>query len=139
MPHSLDAPQSQIAAFLDGSPHAVVGASADRTKYGNKVLRAYRQHDRTVYAINPGMNDVEGLTCYPNLAALPERPHGVSIITPPPVTEQIVRDAIKLGIEHIWIQPGAESERAIELAETTGINVLAGGPCVLVALRFRDE
>ena len=70
--------------------------------------------------------------------ALPERPHGVSIITPPPVTEQIVREAIDLGIEHVWMQPGTESAAAIELAQRAGISVLADGPCVLVALRFRD-
>ncbi|MEK6253993.1 MAG: CoA-binding protein [Gemmatimonadales bacterium] len=130
--------QSQITAFLAGRPHAVVGASAFRAKYGNKVLRAYLQNDRPVYAIHPTADEIEGLPCYVNLSALPERPHGISIITPPPVTEQIVQEAAALGIEHVWMQPGAESEAAVELAEQAGMNVLAGGPCVLVTLRFRE-
>jgi predicted CoA-binding protein len=138
MPPSPDDLPSKITAFLAGRPHAVVGASADRAKYGNKVLRAYLQNDRPVYAIHPSADEIEGLPCYANLAALPERPHGVSIITPPTVTERIVREAAALGIEHVWMQPGAESETAIELAQQAGMNLLARGPCVLVALRFRE-
>ena len=63
----------------------------------------------------------------------------MSIITPPPVTERIIAEAAALGIEHIWMQPGAESEAAIDLAQQANMNVLAGGPCILVALRFREE
>ena len=74
---------ARIEQFLNGSPHAVVGASRDRSKYGNKVLRAYLQSDRTVYPVNPTAVEVEGLTAYPDLAALPEAVHGVSVITPP--------------------------------------------------------
>ena len=50
----MDDVRTRITAFLAGSPHAVVGASALRTKYGNKVLRAYLQHERPVFAVNPG-------------------------------------------------------------------------------------
>ncbi len=134
----MDELQTQIDAFLAGRPHAVVGASTDRAKYGNKVLRAYLQQDRPVYAINPGAAEVEGLPSYPNLGALPERPYGVSIITPPAVTAKVVQEAVDLGIEHVWMQPGAESPEAVELAQQAGIHLLAGGPCVLVTLRFRE-
>jgi len=125
-----------ISAFLDGRPHAVVGASDDRSKYGNKVLRAYQEKDRPVFAVNPNAEKVEGLTAYDSLADLPERPHGVSVITPPAVTEQIVDDAADQGIEHIWMQPGAESERAVEKARERGMNVIAGGPCLLREFDF---
>ena len=128
-----------IQAFLGGAPHAVVGASQDRSKYGNKVLRVYQQHDRTVYPVHPSAEEIEGLAAYADLAAVPEAVHGISIITPPPVTEKIVRQAVDLGIKHIWMQPGAESEKAVELAQENGINVIASGPCLLVVLGFRDE
>ena len=82
----------QIRAFLDGRPHAVVGASTNRDKYGNKALRVYQQNDRTVYPVNPSAMEVEGVQAYPDLAALPEPVHGVSIITPPPVTERFVEE-----------------------------------------------
>ncbi len=130
--------QRQIEQFLEGSPHAVVGASHDRRKYGNKVLRAYLQSGRKVYAINPHVNEVEGLETYASLADVPEEIHGISIVTPPAITETIVEQAAALGISHLWMQPGAESEQAVWRAAGAGVHVIAGGPCILVALRFRE-
>jgi len=123
------------SAFLTGSPHAVVGASADRAKYGNKVLRTYLRHDMPVYAVNPNVEgQIEGVPAFATLADLPVRVHGISVITPPEVTEQIVEDAVAAGIANIWMQPGAESDRAVKRARDAGINVIAGGPCILVEL-----
>ncbi|MEZ5965020.1 MAG: CoA-binding protein [Planctomycetota bacterium] len=128
----------RIGEFLSGGPFAVVGASKDRTKYGNKVLRAYLQAGKPVYCVHPRETEIEGQTCYRSLADLPETPTGVSIITPPPITEQVVRDAHAKGATWVWMQPGAESPAAIAAAEGLGLRVIAGGPCVLVALRYRE-
>jgi predicted CoA-binding protein len=127
-----------IEAFLAGSPHAVVGASRDRAKYGNRCLRAYVRAGRRVFAVNPEATEVEGQIAYPTLAALPERPHGISIVTPPDVTQRVAADAIALGIRHVWIQPGAESPEALDRLRTAGIDAIAGGPCILVALRWHE-
>ena len=63
----------RIRRFLAAGPWVVVGASSDRSKYGNKVLRCYQQHGREpLYAVNPREQEIEGLRAYPNLAALPE-------------------------------------------------------------------
>ena len=129
----------RIERFLDGSPHAVVGASRDRSKYGNKVLRVYLQRGRPVYAVNPAARTVEGQLAYPNLRALPEKPHGISVITPPEVTEAIVEEAIGLGIENIWMQPGAESPGAERRAAAAGMNVISGGPCLLVVQGYKEK
>jgi uncharacterized protein len=131
--------QQQIDAFLEGTPHAVAGASRDRRKYGNKVLRAYLQRNRAVHPINPNAEMVEGLVALSDLASLSETVHGVSIVTPPRVTEQIVMQAAGLGIRHLWMQPGSDSDEAIELARQAGMNVIWGGPCILVALRFQED
>ncbi len=131
--------QQQIELFLAGSPHVVVGASSDRDKYGNKVLRAYQQNKRTVHPINPGSGEIEGLTAYPDLSSAPQPLYGISVVTPPKVTEKVVEEAARLGIKHVWMQPGAESERAVRSARQHGMNIIAGGPCVLVALRFRED
>ena len=107
---------SNIDAFLAGSPHAVAGASRDRSKFGNKVLRNYLQRGMPVYAVNPscaGPDGIEGVTTVATLADLPEPVHGLSIITPPTVTARIVEDAIAAGIGHLWMQPGAEDARAM--------------------------
>ena len=129
---------AQIDAFLAGAPHAVVGASTDRAKYGNKVLRVYIQRGRPVYPVNPRADEVEGLKSYPSLAALPEKPQGISIVTPPAVSEQVVEEAARLGITHLWMQPGAESAAAISRAAELGLQLIAGGPCILVALGYRE-
>jgi predicted CoA-binding protein len=128
----------RIRAFLAGSVFAVVGASADRTKYGNKVLRAYLQNGLQVFPVNPRQAEIEGLRAYPDLAALPGPVHGLSIVTPPAVTERIVEDAAAAGIRHVWMQPGAESAAALQRAEELGLNTIGGGPCVLVTLHYRE-
>ena len=130
--------QERVDEFLDGSAHAIVGASRDRAKYGNKVLRAYLQKNRLVFPVNPNADEVEGVKAYPNLASLPQTVHGISVITPPDVTDAIVEQAGKLGIKNVWMQPGAESERAVERAEQLGMSVISGGPCALVALGYHD-
>jgi uncharacterized protein len=128
----------RIQSFLASGPYAVVGASVDRSKYGNKVLRCYQQHGKDVYPINPRATEVEGLKAYPSLASLPVKPQAISVITPPAITEQVVREAAAVGAKHIWMQPGAESEAAIRLAESLGLSVVAGGACVLVVLGYRE-
>ena len=131
--------QKRIESFLAGKRFAVVGASRDRAKYGNKVLRAYLQNNLEVVPINPNSREVEGRRSFPDLKSLPDSVDGVSIVTPPDVTEQIVEQAVELGINNIWIQPGAESEQAVEHAEQSGVNVIAGGPCALVVLGYRES
>jgi len=131
--------RTAIATFLAGERFAVVGASRDRDKYGNKVLRCYLQHGLEVFAVNPNAASVEGLVAYPGLGSLPEPVHGVSVITPPEVTERIVEDLPACGARWVWMQPGAESARATARAAELGLGVIAGGPCVLVALGFRED
>ena len=128
----------RIQRFLAGAPHAVVGASQRRSKYGNKVLRAYVQNDRPVFPVHPAVDTIEGLQAYPDLESLPEPVHGISIITPPAVTERIVEQAGLLGIQHLWMQPGAESDLAVQRAEQLGMNLVAGGACLLVVLRYSE-
>ena len=128
-----------IREFLAGEVYAVVGASSDRSKYGNMVLRSYLQNGRRAIPVNPREGEVEGIATVPDLASLPEPVHGVSIITPPPVTERIVEEAAKAGLKRLWMQPGAESEKAVRRAEELGLSVIANGPCLLVSLGFRDR
>ena len=103
-----------IEDFLSAGPYAVVGASNDRAKFGNKVLRAYKSKGWKVSPVNPRENEVEGLQAYPDLASLPEKPRGVSIITPPQVTERVVAEAADAGARFVW-----------------------DGSCFLVETRFR--
>ncbi len=128
----------KIDQFLAAPAFGVAGASDDRHKYGHKVFVCYRNHNRKAYPINPNVKTVLGETAYPNIAALPEKVESVSIITPPAVTERIVDDAIASGVKNLWMQPGAESGKAIKKAEEAGLNVIHGGACVLVVLGYRE-
>ncbi len=126
-----------IDTFLQGSPHAVVGASRNRDKYGNKVLCAYQAHDMPVHVVHPREDSIEGVSCVASVDDLPDGVWGMSIITPPKITEQVVERAAAKGIKHLWMQPGAESELAVSRAQELGMTVISGGPCLLIELPKR--
>lgn len=130
--------QAKIEAFLAAGPWAVVGASSDRDKYGNKVLRCYQQHGMEVFPINPRADEIEGLKAYPSLTSLPKQVTGISVITPPKITEAVVKEAIAAGVKSIWMQPGAESMAAVREAEAAGLEVIANGACILVVVGYRE-
>lgn len=134
----LGAMSAPTDAFLAETRFAVVGASSDRSKYGNKVLRCYLQHGRDAVPVHPKEATVEGRPAFATLGAIPGGVGAISVITPPAVTEKVVEEAGKLGIRHVWMQPGAESDAAVRRARELGMNVIAGGPCLLVVLGFRE-
>ena len=129
----------KIAAFLAAPAFGVAGASKNRDKYGNKVLRCYQLNGRTVVPVNPVEAEIEGVACVKSVSELPAEVQSLSIITPPQVTDQVVEQAITKGIRNIWMQPGAQSAAAIAACEQAGINVIADGSCVLVVLGYREH
>lgn len=129
----------RIERFLQSPAYGVVGASSRRHKYGNKVLRCYQQNGRRVIPVNPHETVIEGAPCVTSVLELPDDVASLSIITPPAVTEQVIEDAVRKGIKNVWMQPGAESPRAIAACEAAGINVIADGSCVLVVLGYREN
>lgn len=129
----------QVELFLQSSAFAVVGASSNRAKYGNKVLRCYLQHGRVVYPVNLREEVIESIPVVHTIDELPNEVRSISIITPPIITEKIVTDAIKKGIKNIWIQPGAESDRAIRKCVVHSMNIIFGGPCILAIMGFNNS
>jgi uncharacterized protein len=113
-----------IVDFVNRRLWAVVGASQDRNKYGNRVFRSLRKAGYKVYPVNPHTEEVEGAAAYPTLADLPELPEVVNLVVPPPVTEKVVREAHELGITRIWMQPGAESDEAIGFCEENDVQLV---------------
>jgi len=123
-----------IKKFLASPAFAVIGASNNRDKFGNKVLRCYITNQKTVYPIHPIEKEVEQLRCLKSVAELPDTVESISIVTPPLLTEKIIGQAITKGIKNIWMQPGAASQTAVDECTKNGINVIANGPCILVEL-----
>lgn len=131
--------RENIDTFLSSSAFGVVGASTDRSKYGNKVLRCYLQNGKRAIPVNPREAPVEGVSSVASVSDLPDEVKSISVITPPQVTEKVVTDAIRRGITSIWMQPGAESPEAVKACRDAGVNVIADGSCLLVVLGYHDH
>jgi len=123
-----------IDDFVGRRVWAVVGASENPAKYGNRVFRSLYRSGYTVYPVNPTGGELEGVPMCPTLASLPEMPEVVNLVVPPDVTEQIVREANELGLTRIWMQPGAESEAAIEYCHEHDMQVVYDA-CAMVHSR----
>lgn len=125
----------RIRRFLEGQTFAVVGASNDRSKFGNRVLRHYIACGKRAIPVHPRESVVEGLPAVRSLRELREPVDGASVIVPPHVTMTVLDDAVAAGVRRLWLQPGAEDDAVIARAKTLGLELIAGGPCVLVVLR----
>lgn len=132
-------PDDGIDVFLRAPVFAVIGASDDPNKFGHKCFKCYLQNDMKAYPVNPNVPEVLGHQTYKDIASLPEKVDSISVITQPYVTEKVVEDAIAAGVKNIWMQPGAESSRAVRRATEAGLNVIYGGPCLLVVMSYRGK
>lgn len=126
--------QDQIRRFLEAPSFAVVGASEDPRKFGHRIFACYLQHGFRAYPVNPNASSVLGQPSFASISALPEPVRAVSVVTPPFVTERVIDEIIAAGVTDLWLQPGAESAAAVRKAQDAGMNVIYGGPCLLVAL-----
>jgi len=131
--------EDPITLFLAAKVFAVAGASNDRYKYGNRLLRCYISKEKTVYPINPHEDKIENIPCIHSVLELPDDVESLSIVTQPDVTTKVVMEAIEKGIKNIWMQPGAESQAAIDICDDKGINLIHSGPCVLRTLGCHEE
>lgn len=112
----------------------VLGASADRSKFGNKAVRAFVQTGFTVYPVNPKETSIEGLPCYRTIAEVPVRPQRVSVYLPPAVVLQLLPDIAAKGCDELWLNPGSESTEVLTRAEELGLNVVQACSIVGVGL-----
>jgi predicted CoA-binding protein len=98
---------SQQQFFKLAKTFAVVGASADKSKFGNKVLVWYKDHSLPVVPVNPKQPAIEGLDCIASLDKLKDPlTTSVSLVTNPAVTESVLKQIVDLKIGNVWIQPG---------------------------------
>ncbi|MHC5542287.1 CoA-binding protein [Singulisphaera rosea] len=112
---------------------AVVGASTDRDKYGNKAVRAFLNAGFDVYPINPKAEVIEGLKSYPSLDALPvDHLDRVTLYVPPSVGINVLEQAVRKGVGEVWLNPGSESPELIARAESLGLDVIQA--CSIIAV-----
>lgn len=120
-----------VAEFPKYRKWAIIGASEDRSKYGNKIYRDMREAGYTVYAVNPKLDTVEGDPCWHSVKDLPEKPDVVDMVVPPPVAERVIEDCLAAGINRVWFQPGSESDAAVEKAKAGGMEVVHDA-CIMI-------
>ena len=103
---------------------AIIGASSDRNKWGNKAVRAFQQRGYTVYPVNPSETEVEGLAVFPSISQVPTRPNTVSVYVRPQVLLKILPDIAAKGCDELWLNPGTESESVLSEAERLHLKVV---------------
>lgn len=112
---------------------AILGASQNRQKYGNKSVRAHVEQGYEVYPINPSAEEIEGLKAYPSLADLPVKTlDRISVYLPPAVGLSVLEDIAKLQPKEVWFNPGSESDEILDKAQALGLNVIMA--CSIVDL-----
>jgi len=104
---------------------AIVGASSDRTKFGNKAVRAFIERGYTVYPVNPRGGMIEGLTAHRSLAEVPAgRLNRISVYLPPELTLKLLPEIAARGCDELWLNPGSESPAVIEAARALGLELI---------------
>ena len=114
---------------------ALIGASNDQSKFGNRIYRDLRSKGYDVIPVNPKDNEIEGDKTYASIDDMKELPDIVNFVVPPPVAMNVAQNAVKLGVKYLWFQPGSESEDLQNwLENTTEINYLVNA-CIMVETR----
>jgi len=103
---------------------AIIGASNDRSKFGNKAVRAFLQQGYEVFPVNPKEETIEGLRAFKSIADVPVRPQRISVYLPPPVLLNVLPEIASKGCDELWLNPGTESDEVIAQAERLGLNVV---------------
>lgn len=113
---------------------AIIGASADRSKFGNKAVRAFLRQGYEVYPVNPKETEIEKLPVFKSIAEVPVRPNLVSVYLPPPVLLKVLPDIAARGCDELWLNPGTETDEVLVLAERLKLNVVQACSIVGVGL-----
>jgi len=116
---------------------AVVGASSDRSKFGNKALRAFRDEGYTVIPINPNEGEVEGIVTYASVLDVPWPIDMATVYVQPEIAYALLDEFARKGIPEIWINPGAESDELLDEARRRKLNVIAA--CSIIGIGRRPS
>jgi len=113
---------------------AILGASADRSKFGNKAVRAFLAQGYIVYPVNPKGGEVEGLPVRHSLADIPPdiKLDRISVYLPPAIGLKMLPQIAARGCAELWLNPGSESDDLVAAAEKAGLNVIQA--CSIVAI-----
>jgi predicted CoA-binding protein len=120
-----------IKEFMAQKKFAVIGATDNPEKYGNRIFKNLTKRGYEVYPVNPNLKEIDGTKCYPTLSDVPVKVDVVDFVVPPNVTESVLKECKKLGLDNIWLQPGSESDAAIAYCRDNNFKVVYG-TCVML-------
>ena len=120
------------AEIFDMKTVAIVGASADLSKFGNIAVRAFVRQGWRVFPVNPKEAQIENLPAFKSISEVPERPNLISVYLPPPVVLKVLPDIAARGCDEFWLNPGTESPEVLTAAEKLGLNVIQA--CSIVGI-----
>lgn len=101
---------------------AVVGASADRSKFGNRAIRAYLRQGWDVYPVNPKGGQIEGVRVYPSVEDIPVPIDRVTLYLPPELGVKVLPAIAGAGPAEFFVNPGSESDGLVEQAKNLGLD-----------------
>jgi predicted CoA-binding protein len=125
--------KKNIDEFLQQEKIAVVGVSRNKDKFGNMIYRDMKTAGYKVMAVNPNADMVEGDRCYAGLGALPEKPDAVLIVLPSKQGLEIIEEAARMDVRHVWVQQGADSPEIDKRLNELDL-VAVSGECVFMFL-----
>jgi len=111
---------------------AVIGASANRNKFGNKAVRAHMHRGFDVYPVNLTEKTIEGLATSPSILDIPVSVDRAVVYLPPEITFDILEEIAKKGVKEVYFNPGSSDERVVEKAKELGIKPILA--CSIVAI-----
>jgi uncharacterized protein len=118
---------------------AIIGASADRGKFGNKAVRAYLARGYQVFPIHPKAQTIEGVPAYRSILEVPaEQLDRASLYLPPDIGLQVIEEIARKPVREVWLNPGAESPALIDRARELGLNVILACSIVDIGINPRD-
>jgi predicted CoA-binding protein len=103
---------------------AVIGASSDRAKFGNKAVRAFANQGYTVVPIHPKEEAVEGLKAYKSVLDVPGHIDMASMYLAPAIGLTVIEDVARKGIPEVWLNPGADSPELADRARALGLKTV---------------
>jgi predicted CoA-binding protein len=103
---------------------AVVGLSSNPERPSNTVAKYLKEHGYKIIPVNPNEKTVLGETSYPDLSAIPEKVDVVDIFRRSEDVPPIVKEAIKIGAEAVWMQEGVNNKEAALEALKAGLKVV---------------
>jgi uncharacterized protein len=103
---------------------AIIGASSNRGKFGNKALRAFAKQGYTVFPIHPTETQVEGHAAYRSVLDVPGSIDLATVYVQPAVGLTVMPEIASKGIPEVWLNPGADAPRVVAAARALGLKTV---------------